>query len=422
MRVRDHLQAGDTIVEVIIAIAVIATVLTGAFVVSSRSLTGVRDSQEHSDILQQLQGQAELLRVAANTSGFFNSVNGHGQYECCPNKYSNTPCTTPVGVTPKYYRDPNTICVTDPFCLGYSNGIFTGYPSQKPPFYKPIVHVGEVVLNPSDYYNPLKNKIFNQTCFPNSTYSLGLSIIECYNNTLCTQHPLGGDITFRLMGTWLPISGSAYDSVTLYYSIKVSCTGTKNILTVCGDNGSEGKPVIYLYPQRPENVSVNLKYVAGFSKTVPSYNPSTGWQVFAKPDGTLLNKSDNKTYPYLYWEGNPTHLNIDMSTGFVVAGKDTKQFLALELPIIGLNQNETNAFLAYWVPRMDSNKFNLIHFAGHDYTSLAPLNISPKPDSLLRVNMIFKPLQTSEVVTPQTFPRFYRNGFTVVEWGGAELF
>jgi hypothetical protein len=226
-----------------------------------------------------------------------------------------------------------------------------------------------------------------------------------------------------LTGTWVPIGRTSYDQIIIYYKVKFSCTGPGENVVVCDKStGTEGKPVIYLYPQRSENVSVKLKYFAGFSKTVPSYNSTTGWQVYAKPDGTLLNKSDNKTYPYLYWEGNPASLNINMSTGFVVAGKDTKQFLALELPIIGLNQNETNAFLAYWVPRMDNNKFNLIHFAGSDYTSLAPLNISPKPDSLLRVNMIFKSLQTSEVVTPQTFPMFYRNGFTVVEWGGAELF
>jgi uncharacterized protein (TIGR02598 family) len=62
-------QAGDTIVEVAIAIAVISTILTGAFVVTNRSLTAVRDSEEHSVALGLLQGQVEQLRNAAtNTS------------------------------------------------------------------------------------------------------------------------------------------------------------------------------------------------------------------------------------------------------------------------------------------------------------------------------------------------------------------
>lgn len=65
---RSH-QAGDTIVEVIIAVLVVATLLTGAFVVTNRSTQAVRDSQEHTEALQALQGQLELLRAAAATPG-----------------------------------------------------------------------------------------------------------------------------------------------------------------------------------------------------------------------------------------------------------------------------------------------------------------------------------------------------------------
>jgi type II secretory pathway pseudopilin PulG len=66
-----RLQAGDTIVEVMIAIVVISTVLAGAFLVSRTSLKNVRDSEEHSQALKLVQGQVELLRQAAGrvTSG-----------------------------------------------------------------------------------------------------------------------------------------------------------------------------------------------------------------------------------------------------------------------------------------------------------------------------------------------------------------
>src|SRR5580698_7305120 len=90
---RNRFQAGDTIVEVVIAIAVIATVLAGAFVVSSHSLTSVRVSEEHSEVLQQLQGQVELLRAAANTPGFFNTTTT-GQYDTCPDTGGNAICVT----------------------------------------------------------------------------------------------------------------------------------------------------------------------------------------------------------------------------------------------------------------------------------------------------------------------------------------
>ena len=62
-------QAGDTIVEVIIAVVVVATLLTGAFIVTNRSTNAVRDSQEHAQGLQALQGQVELLRAASAVSG-----------------------------------------------------------------------------------------------------------------------------------------------------------------------------------------------------------------------------------------------------------------------------------------------------------------------------------------------------------------
>ncbi|HEU4966156.1 MAG TPA: prepilin-type N-terminal cleavage/methylation domain-containing protein [Candidatus Saccharimonadales bacterium] len=62
-------QAGDTIVEVLIAVAVISMILAGAFLVTSRSTRAVRDSEEHAQALQYLQGQVELLRAAAGRSG-----------------------------------------------------------------------------------------------------------------------------------------------------------------------------------------------------------------------------------------------------------------------------------------------------------------------------------------------------------------
>jgi prepilin-type N-terminal cleavage/methylation domain-containing protein len=58
-------QRGDTIVEVLIALAVIGSVLVGAFVVTTRSTTGVRDSEEHAQAMQLLQGQVEQLRSYA---------------------------------------------------------------------------------------------------------------------------------------------------------------------------------------------------------------------------------------------------------------------------------------------------------------------------------------------------------------------
>lgn len=60
-------QAGDTIVEVLIAIAVIATILVGAFLVSRTSLKQVRDSEERAQATNMVQGQLEQLRSIADS-------------------------------------------------------------------------------------------------------------------------------------------------------------------------------------------------------------------------------------------------------------------------------------------------------------------------------------------------------------------
>jgi prepilin-type N-terminal cleavage/methylation domain-containing protein len=58
-----RLQSGDTIVEVLIAIAIISLVLTGAFSTTHASLLATRTSQEHAEALKLLEGQIENIRA-----------------------------------------------------------------------------------------------------------------------------------------------------------------------------------------------------------------------------------------------------------------------------------------------------------------------------------------------------------------------
>jgi hypothetical protein len=86
-----------------------------------------------------------------------------------------------------------------------------------------------------------------------------------------------------------------------------------------------------------------------------------------------------------------------------------------------MTPKEYNEFIVYWYPKMMNNKYNLIHFATDKYTDSAPLNITPKPDSMLRVFMVMKALDEKIKIKPQTFKKFERKGFAVVEWGGSEI-
>ncbi len=178
-----------------------------------------------------------------------------------------------------------------------------------------------------------------------------------------------------------------------------------------------GKPVLYLYPEKVTDVTVKLDINGTLGCTYPAY-PKVGWKVTAYPDGKLI--VGGEEYHYLFWEG---HLNtvFTFDKGFCVKGSDTAAFLKKALSEMGLIPSEYNDFIVYWLPKLQGNAYNLISFVGKDYTDNAKLEITPKPDSVLRVAMAYRPLEKPITIAPQTFEKFERNGFTVVEWGGAEI-
>jgi hypothetical protein len=182
------------------------------------------------------------------------------------------------------------------------------------------------------------------------------------------------------------------------------------------------KPVIYLYPQHEQDIYVRLTYLGTLLSTYPDYDYSImGWKVKAFPDGKIVNLADQQEYNYIFWDGE-TSLNIyDLKKGFVVKGSDTKTFLQLKLKEIGLIPKEYNEFIVYWLPKLQKNNYNLIYFAGEEYTNTAKLDVYPKPDSMLRVFMTYKPLNKRIDVPHQDIKPFTRKGFAVVEWGGREI-
>ena len=178
------------------------------------------------------------------------------------------------------------------------------------------------------------------------------------------------------------------------------------------------KPVIYLYPETPTEVSVKLTIDGKLTCTYPAYGK--GWDSFtAHPDGTLV-FPDGKQYYCLYWEGIQ-NMDCDFTRGFCVKGEDTAAFLEWALTEQGLTPREANEFIIYWLPRMEQNPYNVISFQTESYTEGAVLEIDPNPDSLLRVFMAYYPTDEAVEIPSQEFTPFERVGFTVVEWGGCEL-
>ena len=187
--------------------------------------------------------------------------------------------------------------------------------------------------------------------------------------------------------------------------------------------GVDLKPLIYLYPKKKQDIQVKLNYNGKIIADYPNYDEKLkGWSVTAYPDGKIINHSDSQEYSYLFWEWKPENkIDWDLSKGFIVKGEYTKDFLQKTLPKIGLTPKEYNEFIVYWFPLMQNNKYNLIHFAGEQYTNYAPLTINPKPDSILRVFMVYKSLEKPIEIEEQEIKFFERKGFSVVEWGWTKV-
>jgi hypothetical protein len=178
-----------------------------------------------------------------------------------------------------------------------------------------------------------------------------------------------------------------------------------------------GKPVIYLYPEKTSEVSVKVG-IDEFTATVPDYGQ--GWKVVAQPNGELTNLADGKKYEYLFWEGKSDR-KLGLSGGSVVAKADLEKFLGDSLPKLGLNEKEAADFREFWLPKMTATAepYVLVSFVGtHDFNKIAPLDINPKPDTVIRVFMYYQPLASKISLPAQQLTSPARNGFTVIEWGG----
>lgn len=177
------------------------------------------------------------------------------------------------------------------------------------------------------------------------------------------------------------------------------------------------KPVIYLYPETRQSVTIKLCLNGQLTCSYPAYK--NGWTVTAEPDSTLTD-ANGQQYHCLYWEGI-VRSHFDFSRGWCIKGEDTAAFLEDALQKLGLTRREANEFIVYWLPQMEQNRYNLICFRQETYTDLARLEITPEPDTLIRVFMTWVPSDYYVNLKEQSLTAPERCGFTVVEWGGSKL-
>lgn len=188
-------------------------------------------------------------------------------------------------------------------------------------------------------------------------------------------------------------------------------------------NPETAKPVIYLYPEQETKVNVQLDFNGTLTSTYPTLPPE-GWTVTAQPDGTLTDE-EGRSYRYLFWEG-VADVDWKQDSGFLVKAEDAREFLEQSLTQLGLNELEQNDFITYWLPKLEKNGESFVTFAAEQYTDNAILTVTPQPDSVLRVQMLISKVDDSnraafQKLPEQELPRFEREGFVLVEWGGTDL-
>ena len=157
------------------------------------------------------------------------------------------------------------------------------------------------------------------------------------------------------------------------------------------------KPVIYLYPEMDSTISVRVSKPEDIICEYPEYD--TGWTVVAKPNGDLKYLKTGRNLYALYYESDSTVNAKIEKDGFIVKGEDASRFLEEKLEILGLNEREAEEFIVYWLPILEENKYNYIRFETEEEINVnMPLEITPKPDSIIRVYMEYLGLDETESI------------------------
>lgn len=203
------------------------------------------------------------------------------------------------------------------------------------------------------------------------------------------------------------------------------------------------KPAIYLYPPKRTKISITLSKKILIGTNIPKYH--NGWNVIAYPNGKIIdlqpkytscsklkqnkvgfeyayNACKNNSYPYIFWDGRQITKSIPQSKeGWIVKQTEIQNFLNEKLDKMEFNIAEKKDFISYWQYKLHKRnaKYYFIYFLqNEEVNNYAPMNVSPKPDSINRILMIVQPVNKPYEVKEQKLEKISRKGFALVEWGG----
>jgi len=240
------------------------------------------------------------------------------------------------------------------------------------------------------------------------------------------------------------------------------------------------KPIIYLLSPQTIEASVKLSLVPQWSLSViypvvPIKASSAHskeeivWRVRAHPNGELTELTTGLDVAYLFWEAltkppgpdsppasprigatqdavtevfvpNDPVLNDDNAV--LISIEKITPYLDAALKALGLHTEARTSFITYWLPSILNHTNIAFRFIPQEaYEKAAPLDISPKPDIITRIFMIFQGVDESDLgcwsaarskasedvsfwvdtVGVDVGRTLDSQLFRVIEWGGMEL-
>jgi len=228
------------------------------------------------------------------------------------------------------------------------------------------------------------------------------------------------------------------------------------------------KPVIYVFSPTDIDVSVAVtldedKQFTAVYPVVPirRLHPSgekIQWDVHTKSDGTLVERKTGLELSSLFWEANFDLRNTVLSSqkgqsstasetwdlsdsnSVVLPIEHTTAYLEKALLALGLHTEARTSFITFWLPAFLTHQYIALRFIPQaEYSKLAPLDITPQPDVVTRVFMVFKGVRDlqdwpssrkraledvsfwADAVGVDTTAVFNKDLSRVLEWGAMEL-
>ncbi|KIM37604.1 hypothetical protein M413DRAFT_258194 [Hebeloma cylindrosporum] len=241
-----------------------------------------------------------------------------------------------------------------------------------------------------------------------------------------------------------------------------------------------GKPVIYLFSPETLEAEVKLSLIPQWNlcaiypvvpikpRTARS-NEQVAWRVRTHSNGDLIELTTGLDVAYLFWEAhtdatvppsppaspilgesrrgliehfNPNEAALNNENSVVMPVAKITPYLDKALATLGLHTEARTSFITYWLPSMLKHEHLAFRFLPQaSYEEAAPLEISPSPDVVTRVFMIFQGLAEEElqdwttassratedvahwrkVVGVDLERTQDANLFRVLEWGGMEV-